>query len=118
MGFEQITCPVNDDHYRAGRRIGDLHVILPSPRIPDMLWTQHSELIVTEDVRSAFEGAGFTGFETRPVTVEKVKYARKGSKLDIPPLWEIVVTGKGGNRRYRQGRERSSRFRDISNRSY
>ncbi len=97
MDFEQITCPVNEDHYRAGERVGDLHVILPSPKVRDLMWTQYSELIVTDHVRSLFEDAGFTGFNVRPVTVEKVKYARKGSESDIPPLWEIEVTGKGGN---------------------
>ena len=55
MDLEQITCTVTTDHYRSGKRIGDLHVILPSPRIHDIMWTYYCEFIVTEDVRSVFE---------------------------------------------------------------
>jgi hypothetical protein len=98
MDFEQVTCPLEPrGHMRPGDRIGDLHVILPSPLVPDFLWTWYSEPIVTDHVRSLFEAAGFTGLRFGPVTVERVKYVRKGAKVEIPRLWELIVTGRGGD---------------------
>ncbi len=98
MDFEQITCPLYPlDHVRAGKRIGDLNVVLPSPKVPDLLWTQYSECLMTENVRSMFEDAGFSGFEALPVTVTRVKFARKGTEYDIPALWELCAIGRGGD---------------------
>lgn len=98
MDFEQLTCPLHPEkHMRAGDRIGDLHVVLPSPNVPDFLWTWYSECIMTERVRTHLDDAGTTGYEARPVTVGKVKYARKGTTPDIPELWELSVTGRGGD---------------------
>lgn len=98
MDFEQVTCPLHPKkHMRAGERIGDLRVVLPSPNVPDFLWTWYSECIMTERVRGIFEHAQITGYEARPVTVERVKYVRKGTKPEIPDLWELFVTGRGGD---------------------
>lgn len=94
---EQIVCPVNPGHRRGGERLGNLTVILGSPRIGDFVWTWYSECLMTERVRALFEEAGFTGFEAKPVTIERVKRVRRGQPVEIPTLWELVVTGKGGN---------------------
>jgi len=77
----------------------DLTIILPSPRVGDFVWTWYGDCIVTESTLSLFRDAGFTGFHARPVTVEKIKrLSRKRSEeVTIPPLWEILITGKGGD---------------------
>lgn len=97
MDLPGIICPVNSGHQRAGNRVMDLTVILPSPRIGDFIWTWYSEWLMTDRVLHLFQNAGFTGFEPRPVKVEKVKRVKKGTEVSIPPLWELKVTGKGGD---------------------
>lgn len=94
---EQVICPINPGHCRSGNRIGDLTIILPSPRIGDFTWTWLSECLLTERVLSLFRENGLIGFEVRPVTIEKVKRIRKGSEVSIPTLWELVVVGRGGD---------------------
>ncbi|MDA8066045.1 MAG: hypothetical protein M0031_11220 [Thermaerobacter sp.] len=91
---EAVVCPVNPEHNRnRGVRIGDLVVVLPSPRIADFMWTWYYDCLITDRVRQLFEEAGLTGFTTRPVEVERVKRLRKGTQANIPRLWELVVTG-------------------------
>lgn len=97
MNFDSITCPVNPDHRRAGKRLTDLVVILPSPRVGDFVWTWYSECVMTDRVLNLFREAGLTGFEARPVVVQRVKRLGKYSVGDIPRLWELVVTGTGGD---------------------
>ena len=77
----------------------DLAIILPSPKIGDFIWTWYSDCIVTEDTLSLVRQGGFTGFEARPVMVEKIKgLSRKHrGEVTIPPLWELQVQGKGGD---------------------
>jgi hypothetical protein len=79
------------------RRV-DLTIILPSPSVGDFVWTWYSDCIVTDSTLSLFREDGFTGFEARPVTVERVKgLARKRrAEVQIPPLWELAVIGIGG----------------------
>ncbi|MDA8064622.1 MAG: double-CXXCG motif protein [Thermaerobacter sp.] len=96
MDLEQITCPVHPGHMRGGDRIGDLIVELSSPKIGDFVWTWYSECLITQRVLDLFRQAGLTGFEVRPVTVERVKRVRKSGDLRLPTLWELVVVGKGG----------------------
>jgi hypothetical protein len=101
--LERITCPVNPGHRRGGARIGDLVVILPSPRIGDFTWTWYSECLVTERVLHLFRESGCTGFDARPVLIKKVKRVRKGTDISMPTLWELVVTGRGGDAHPRSG---------------
>jgi hypothetical protein len=86
-------------HPKAGLDQIDLTIILPSPDVGDFVWTWYSDCIVTAETLARFEEAGFTGFEVRPVIVEKVKSLgrKRRAEVVIPSLWELMVTGKGGD---------------------
>lgn len=77
----------------------DLTIVLPSPKIGDFVWTWGSECIVTDRVLSLFRQAGFTGFEARPVTIERIEYVsrKRTREMVIPALWELLIKGKGGD---------------------
>jgi hypothetical protein len=76
----------------------DLTIILPSRNIGDFVWTWYSDCIVTDRVLSLFRREGFTGFETRPVKIQKIRGLEKKRKEDavVPQLWELLIVGKGG----------------------
>lgn len=82
-----------------GEAYVNLPVILPSPKIGDFVWTWYSDCIVTESVLSLLKQEGFTGFEPRPVIVEKIKglSRKRREEVIIPPLWELLIQGKGGD---------------------
>jgi len=82
-----------------GEPLVDLTIVLPSPKIGDFVWTWGSECIVTDRVLSLFRQAGFTGFAARPVTVERIEYVsrKRTREMIIPPLWELLIKGKGGD---------------------
>jgi hypothetical protein len=86
-------------HPKAGLDQIDLTIILPSPDVGDFVWTWLSDCIVTADTLSLFKEAGFTGFEVRPVVVEKVKGLGRKRRPEVvmPSFWELVVMGKGGD---------------------
>jgi len=77
----------------------DLAIVLPTPKMGDFVWTWYSECILPDRTLALFREAGFTGFVSRQVVVEKIK--RSGSKrreeTPIPPLWELLIRGKGGD---------------------
>lgn len=98
--WEGIKCPVDEGHQRAGRRITDLKIDLPSAKVPHFMTTILSDWIITEEVAALFEEAGFTGYTLKPVIVDKVK---RGNKNDIPLLWEFIVTGRGGDAHPKSG---------------
>ncbi len=98
--WESITCSVHEDHRRAGKRIGDLRVDLPSSKVPHFIATILGDWIITDEVAKLFEGAGFTGYELKPVTVDKV---RRGNKQEVPQLWELIITGLGGDAHPKSG---------------
>ncbi len=77
----------------------DLAIVLPSPRIGDFVWTWYSDCLVTHAVLSLFAQAGFTGFEAKPVIIERIKGLSRKRKEEvvIPSLWELVIKGKGGD---------------------
>jgi hypothetical protein len=77
----------------------DLAIILPSLKLGDFVWTWYSDCIVTESSLSLFRQAGFTGFEARPIIVEKIKRLsrKRREEVTIPPLWELLILGKGGD---------------------
>ncbi len=100
---EPTGCPVNPDHRRLVERAMDLHIILPSPRVGDFVWTWYSDCLITDRVLQLFRQAGLTGFKIRPVVVEKVKRLGKKRLEAIPTLWELAVAGKGGNARPESG---------------
>jgi hypothetical protein len=101
--FERTGCPVNPHHGRLVERAMDLRIILPLPAVGDFVWTWYSDCLITDRVLQLFHQAGLTGFKVRPVVVEKVKRLGKKKLEDIPPLWELVVTGKGGDARPESG---------------
>ncbi|MEK9149658.1 MAG: hypothetical protein AAB267_06400 [Candidatus Desantisbacteria bacterium] len=72
---------------------GNLIIDLPSSNIGDfiMMW---GAWIITDKAAQLFKEAGFTGYELRPVRVNRVKRMKKG--VSIPNLWELVITGWGG----------------------
>lgn len=77
----------------------DLSIILPSSKVGDFVWTWNSDCIVTDTILSLFRESGFTGFEARPVIIEKIEgSSRKRRKQElVPPLWELLIKGKGGD---------------------
>ncbi len=95
----QVTyrnCPLDPEHANAVRD-GTLRIILPSLKIGDFVWTWYSECCMTERVMQLFQDAGFTGFQAEPVTIRKVRRKPKNPTQEAPRLWELVVTGKGGD---------------------
>src|SRR5512140_1651341 len=91
MDFESVRCPRYPGHQHVGDRIGDLHVILPMPKVCDFVWTWYSECLTTDRVLGLLQEQGFTGFEPRPVTVERVKRVPKGVVYTPPTLSELRV---------------------------
>jgi hypothetical protein len=102
MELEQVTCPIAEGHMRGGARIGHLRIVLPSPRVGDFVATWHNEWLIQDHVLECFREAGFTGFDVAPVEVTKVRRQRRvarGKPIAVQPpprLWELVVTGWGG----------------------
>lgn len=101
--FEQVGCPVNPHHGRLVERAMDLRIILPSSSVGDFVWTWYSDCLITDRVLLLFQEARLMGFKVRPVVVEKVKRLGKKRLEEIPTLWELVVTGKGGDARPESG---------------
>jgi hypothetical protein len=98
--WEEIKCPISPGHQRAGERITDLRIELPSSKVPNLMRTQLHDWIITEKTATLFEEAGFIGYRLRPVTVVKVG---KGNRKDVPELWEFIVMGKGGEAALKSG---------------
>ena len=92
MDWERIVCPVNPGHQRAGKRITDLHIVVPSHGISDFIRTPVlSYCVIRDQVMRLFRKEGITGFVVKPV---KVQCSRTD---EAPPiLWELVVTGWAG----------------------
>ncbi len=82
---------------KAEHRTNNLEIVLPSPRIGDFVWTWYSNCLLTTKVKDMFQQEGFTGYTLRPVHVEKIKRVKKGEQPPELKLWELVVTGKGGD---------------------
>ena len=77
----------------------DLAIVLPSAKVGDFVWTCYSDCLVPDKTLALFEEAGFTGFGTRPVIIEKIKGSRSklGKAAPNPSLWELLIKGKGGD---------------------
>lgn len=102
VAVETIRCPVYPDHQRGGERIGNLVIVLPSERTADFVWTWFSDCLVTDRVLHLFEEAKFTGFTVNPAEI-KLKNKKAKKLATSPVLWELVVTGKGGDADPRSG---------------
>ncbi|MEW6103876.1 MAG: hypothetical protein AB1630_08725, partial [bacterium] len=72
-----------------------LTIDLSSPDIGDFIriWGRRN-LIVIDKVAQLFKEARFTGYELKPVRINKIKRMRKPKP--IPKLWELVITGFAG----------------------
>jgi hypothetical protein len=89
--LEGVSCPVCEGHQRAGRRLTNLSVILPSGPIGDFVWTWYGELLVQDRALDVLRANGLAGFEVKTANARF-----QGSTDQPPPLWEIVVTGWAG----------------------
>jgi hypothetical protein len=90
--YEKVICPVDDRHTRAGRGLGGLSVTIDPTNIKDITWTWSTDVLVTQRVLDVFDKHRVTGFETRPAEFKSPK--RSGPEL--PPMFELIVTGWGG----------------------
>jgi hypothetical protein len=90
--YESVICPADPEHRRAGKRIGNLSVILDRRGVRDFVWTWYSDILVSRKLLDLFEKYRVTGYETAPA---KASY-RRGIKVQPPDLFELVVTGWGG----------------------
>jgi hypothetical protein len=93
--WESIQCDAEPGHQRAGRRITPLFVDLTSWRTVDFSRTFFSDLVITEHALSVLRDARLTGFEVCDTFIKETPKRRRGT--DLPKLWELVVTGKGGH---------------------
>ena len=100
---EPTRCPNNPNHRHLVERSMDLHIVLPSPRVGDFVWTWYHDCLITDRVLALFRRESITGFRTRPVVVEKVKGRRGKAQEEVPRLWELVVIGRGGDARPESG---------------
>jgi hypothetical protein len=89
VDLEQIVCPANPGHQRAGARITDLSVVLSRKPVPDVVWAFYC--VIQDHVLQLFRETGLSGFDVRPV---KARF--KNSSEKPPRLWELCVTGWGG----------------------
>jgi hypothetical protein len=101
--YERTGCPADPNHGRLVQRTDDLHIVLPSARVRDFTWTWYGDCLITDAVLLLFRQAGLTGYQTRPVVVDRVKRTGKRDPSAIPRLHELLVTGKGGDARPESG---------------
>lgn len=92
-------CPIYGRQHPAILKIKEgedaiLTIDLPSPNIGDFLTTWGGLQIITDKVAQLFKEQGFSGYELKPVRINKIKRMRKPKP--IPKLWEFVVTGFAG----------------------
>jgi hypothetical protein len=87
-----IKCRLNPGHQRAGKRVSELAVVLPSLSPKDFVWTWMSECLIQDHVLDLFRAEGVTGFEARRARAR----FRDEPAIRPPGLWELVVTGWGG----------------------
>jgi len=104
VDIESIVCPLKEGHRGGEKRITDLHIVLLSKRITDFIWVH--ECIIQDRVLKMFQEEGFTGFEVKPVQARMKRKYKKAftadansteyEEIEIPTLWELIVTGWGG----------------------
>jgi hypothetical protein len=112
--FERITCPTDEGHRRAGRRLGDLRAAVEPSGIKDFTWTWGQDMLASERVLDVFLQHRVSGFEIRPTTVS----SSKPSKKRPPSLHEIVVTGWGGLAAAAAGVKLATSCQDCKSRRY
>jgi len=90
--YEQITCSLDPEHRRAGRRLDNPPLVLPGRTVDDFVWTWLSECLIQNHVLRLFREYHLTGFDVKPVETR----FKKASAEEPPKLWELVVTGWAG----------------------
>jgi hypothetical protein len=100
--LEEVVCPLDEGHRRAGRRLSELSVTLPRGFVPDIVWTWQSECLIRDSVLRLFRREAFSGFDIKPV---RVRF--KSGRGEPPALWELVLTGWGGIARPESGIKRT-----------
>jgi len=92
-----VICPVDPGHQRSSGRQSNLVVTLPGSKVGDFHYTVYGEKMITDRVLELFTQASVTGFEVRPVDVRLVGGSRRDkAPVEMPRLWEFVITGHGG----------------------
>ena len=86
--FRSIICPKYPEHQRATRSACNLSLELKSDKIGDFATTVYSDWLVSDKIACALKESGLTGYELRLADIcnNSLGYS----------LWELVVTGKGG----------------------
>jgi len=92
--WESITCKKSPEHQRAGRRTTDLLLDIISNGVVDFSRTMLGDIVITDYALNALREARLTGFEVRPSQI--VGFPPKMKKENLPKLWELIVTGRGG----------------------
>ncbi|MDR1003152.1 MAG: hypothetical protein LBL82_07790 [Oscillospiraceae bacterium] len=86
--FESVICPEYPGHQRGRRSAWSLSVEVKKRKFGDFVYTSYSDCLITDKVAEIFKQHNFTGYELRPVDV---------CNMVLPfNLWELVVTGNGG----------------------
>lgn len=92
--FESIYCPEFKGHQRAIRSLtAQLRLIIPNNN-DDLITTWYSDWLVNETVANLLKNNNITGYKLSDIIVRIDK--RKGSNVN-KKLYELVVTGSGGN---------------------
>jgi hypothetical protein len=89
-------------------RLSDLRAVLTANKVPDIAWTI-PDCLIQQRVLEMFREEGFTGFKTHPAVVrwepKKLGTASDDASeiSELPPYFELVVTGWGGVAREESG---------------
>ena len=91
LRYEKVSCPINPDgHRRAGARISQLSVILPSMEPYEFVWAAW-DCLIQEPVIQFLHHSGFTGYEAVPA---KARFAR--NSRHAPKFWDFLAKGSAG----------------------
>lgn len=91
--LEQITCPKTRSHMRSGKRLTELTVLVPNNN-NDIIQTWYSDLLINDTVVNLFSKNNVTGYNLNKVNI--ARDLRKGKNAG-QKLYELIVTGSGGN---------------------
>lgn len=93
VNFEQIVCSKTKGHYRPGKRITKLSVVVPSCN-NDIIWTWYHDCLINKKVVSLLKDNNISGYILEDVFIARDK--RKGKSFN-KKLYNLVVVGNGGN---------------------
>lgn len=79
----------------SARRTRDIDVRdVASWNVTDFSTTILSDVVITQHALDVLREEGLTGFEVRPVEIDKLPLGKR--RLELPRVWEFVVTGTAG----------------------